>query len=103
MFENIAAEFLRKQGFDLYCCRMDDSRLEEDFFIRTADVLLPVEVKAVSGRSKSLKTLIKSERYPDIRSEIKLSSGNIGFENSIYTFPLGCGFLLRRWRDRFFG
>ena len=103
MFENIAAELLRKQGFDLYCCRRDDSRLEEDFFIRTADVLLPVEVKAVSGRSKSLTTLIKSERYPDIRSGIKLSSGNIGFENSIYTFPLCCGFLLRRWRDRFFG
>ncbi len=103
LFENIAAELLRKQGFDLYYYRRNDSRLEEDFFIRTADELLPVEVKAVSGRSKSLTTLIQSERYPDIHSGIKLSSGNIGFENHIYTFPLFCGFLLRRWRDRFFG
>ena len=62
-----------------------------------------LEVKAVSGRSKSLATLIQSERYPDIRFGVKLSAGNIGLEKQVYTFPLCCGFLLRRWRDRLFG
>ena len=102
LFENIAAEQLRKQGFDLYYYRREDSRLEEDFFIRASDMLIPLEVKAVSGRARSLNTLIKSDRYPDIRCGIKLSSGNIGFENNIYTFPLPCVFLLRSWRDHFF-
>ncbi len=102
LYENIAAELLRKQGFDLYYYRRDDSRLEEDFFIRTADALIPVEVKAANGRSKSLSTLIKSDHYPDIRFGIKLSQADIGFENNIYSFPLYCGFLLKKWRDAFF-
>ena len=102
VYENIAAELLRKQGFDLYYYRRDDSRLEEDFFIRTADALIPVEVKASNGKSKSLSTLIRSDHYPDIRFGIKLSMANIGFENRIYTFPFYCGFLLKKWRDRYF-
>lgn len=102
LFENIAAELLRKQGFDLYYYRREDSRLEEDFFIRTADALVPVEVKATNGKSKSLSTLIKSDHYPDIHFGIKLGMSNIGFENQIYTFPFYCGFLLKRWRDAFF-
>ena len=102
LFENIAAELLRKQGFDLYYYRREDSRLEEDFFIRTADALVPVEVKATNGKSKSLSTLIKSDHYPDIRFGIKLGLSNIGFENQIYTFPFYCGFLLKKWRNAFF-
>lgn len=93
---------LRKQGFDLYYYRRDNSRLEEDFFIRTVDALVPVEVKAANGKSKSLSPLIKSDHYPDIRFGIKLGMTDIGFENQIYTFPLFCGFLLKRWRDAFF-
>lgn len=103
LYENIAGELLRKQGFDLYYYRRDDSRLEEDFFIRTVDSLVPVEVKAANGKSKSLSTLIKSDHYPDIRFGIKLGMTNIGFENQIYTFPFFCGFLLKRWRDAFYG
>ena len=102
LYENITAELLKKQGFGLYYYRKEDSKLEEDFFIRTSEVLVPVEVKATNGKSKSLSTLIQSDRYPDIRFGIKLISGNIGFENQIYTFPFYCGFLLKRWRDQYF-
>ena len=102
LYENIAAELLRKQGFALYYYRRGDSQLEEDFFIRTADALVPVEVKATTGRSKSLSTLIKSDHYPDILFGIKLSIANMGFENQIYSFPFFCGFLLKKWRDAFF-
>jgi len=59
--------------------------------------LIPVEVKAKGGRSKSLRTLIDSDRYPDIHYGIKLMGGNIGYSNNIYTFPYYCAFLLRKY------
>jgi hypothetical protein len=71
--------------------------LEEDFFVRTTDVLIPLEVKAANGRAKSLRTLIGSERYEDIKYGIKLTGGNIGYNDNIYTFPYFCAFLLKRY------
>ena len=71
--------------------------MEEDFFVRTAMGLVPVEVKARSGRAKSLRVLIESAKYPDIACGIKLAGANIGYSNSIYTFPYFCAFLLRRF------
>lgn len=97
LYENIIAESLVKQGYSLYYYKREDSTLEEDFFVRTKKSLVPVEVKAVSGRSKSLRTLIDSDRYPDIRYGIKLSKNNIGFENNIFTFPYFCSFLMKRY------
>jgi hypothetical protein len=75
--------------------------LEEDFFLRTASDLIPVVVKAKSGRSKSLRRLIDSSHYPDIRYGFKLSMNNIGHENRIYTFPYFCAFLLKRFLASF--
>lgn len=96
LYENAAAEALSKSGYSLYYYKKNDSTLEEDFFIRTKDELLPVEVKAVNGRAKSLRTLIRSSAYPDIRHGIKLIGGNVGYADGIYTFPFFCAFLLRR-------
>ena len=103
LYENFMAEALVKQGYDLYYYKRDDSRLEEDFFIRTSDSLVPVEVKAGTARSKALRTMIREERYPDIRWGIKFIRGNIGWGNDIYTFPHFCGFLLKRWIEARFG
>ena len=97
LFENIVGEALVKSGYDLYYYKRDDSQLEEDFFVRTADALVPVEVKATNSRSKSLSTLIKSEKYADISYGIKFTGGNIGFANNIYTFPYFCAFLLKKY------
>jgi len=97
LFENIVGEALAKCGYGLYYYKRDDSTLEQDFFIRTASELIPVEVKAKSSKSKSLSTLIRSEKYSDIRYGIKLTGGNIGFSDSIYTFPYFCAFLLKRY------
>lgn len=96
LYENIVGEALSKSEYDLYYYKREDSTLEEDFFVRTSDELLPVEVKATNGRSKSLRTLIESDKYPDIKRGIKLCKGNIGFENNIFTFPYYTAFLLRR-------
>ena len=95
LYESIVGEALVKSGCKLYYYKRENSTLEEDFFLRTRDSLVPVEVKASNNKSKSLSTLIGSEKYPDIRFGIKLINGNIGFENNIYSFPHFCAFLLK--------
>ena len=97
LYENIVGEALVKAGYGLYYYKREDSTLEEDFFVRTKSSLVPVEVKSSNNRSKSLQTLIKSEKYTDIRFGIKLCLANIGLSNSIYTFPYFCAFLLKRY------
>ena len=97
LFENIVAEAIKKSGGELYYYRRDDSKLEEDFFLRSKSNLVPIEVKKTNGRSKSLRTLIESDHYPDISFGVKIADGNIGFENGIHTVPHFCAFLLKEW------
>ena len=99
LYENIAANCLVKQGYDLYYYKKEDSRLEQDFFVRTISCLVPVEVKATNGKAKSLSSLIKSDKYPDIKWGIKFINGNIGFANNIYSFPFICAFLLKKFLE----
>nr|MCR5332382.1 ATP-binding protein [Lachnospiraceae bacterium] len=73
------------------------STLEEDFFIRSRDNLIPVEVKSNRQASRSLRNLIEGEKYSDIAFGIKLGDQNIGHENDIYTFPYFCVFLIKRY------
>ena len=101
LYENIIGEALTKSGYHLYYYRREDSTLEEDFFIRSADSLIPVEVKARSGKTKSLRTLIDSDKYPDIQYGFKLSYNNIGYSDKIFTFPYFCAFLLKRFIKEF--
>lgn len=97
LYENIVAESLCKQGYDLFYYKRENATLEQDFFVRTKKSLVPVEVKATNGNAKSLKTLISSENYPDITTGIKFIHGNIGLANNIHTFPYFCAFLLKRY------
>lgn len=101
LYENTVGEALMKSGYALYYYRRDDSTLEEDFFIRSKDSLIPIEVKAKSGRTKSMRTLIESDKYPDVRYGFKLSSNNIGYSDRIFTFPYFCAFLLKRFMKTF--
>lgn len=101
LYENILAESLHKQGYELYYYKKEDSTLEEDFFVRAKNYLVPVEVKATNGVAKSLRTLIKSEHYKDIAYGIKFVQGNIGFSDNIFTFPYFCSFLLKRYLKDF--
>ena len=95
LYENIMAESLKKQGFELYYYKREDSTLEEDFFVRAKNFLIPVEVKAKNRTAKSLRTLLGSDKYPDIT--IKFVRGNVGFADNIFTFPYFCSFLLKRY------
>lgn len=97
LYESIVAEALVKGGYRLYYYKREDSTLEENFFVRTAADLIPIEVKAKNGKAKSLAQLIKSDKYADISYGIKFCAGNIGSKNGIYTFPYYCAFLLKRY------
>ena len=100
LYENVVGEALVKSGYELYYYKREDSTLEEDFFVRTANELIPVEVKAKSGKAKSMRTLIDSEKYPEIQYGIKLTGGNIGHSEGIYTFPYFCAFLMKKYLKR---
>lgn len=97
LYENAVGEALTKQGLALAYYRKEDSTLEQDFFVRTTDRLVPVEVKSRGGCAQSLKTLIRSDRYEDISWGIKLHGGNVGWENRVLTLPCFSAFLLRRF------
>lgn len=97
LYENIVAEALTKSGADLFYYKRQDSTLEEDFFLRTKNNLIPIEVKSANASAKSLQTLIKSEKYKDIQWGIKLVDGNVGFANNVLTIPYFCAFLLKRF------
>ena len=89
LYENVVGEALVKSGYELYYYKREDSTLEEDFFVRTASELIPVEVKAKSGK--------ENDRYPEIHHGIKLTGGNVGFSDNVYTFPYFCTFLMKRY------
>ena len=101
LYENVVAEALVKTGYSLFYYKRDDSTLEEDFFIRSKDYLIPVEVKSRSGRSKSLRTLIESDKYSDIQYGFKLTFNNVSYSDQVYTFPYFCTFLLKRFMKTF--
>lgn len=97
IFENVVANELKKQGYDLYFYRNEKGTIEMDFFIRDADSLIPVEVKAGDNATRSLKKLIESTEYPDIKYGIKLCNKNIGKNENFYTIPYFLTFMLKRW------
>lgn len=97
LYENMVGEALKKSGYELYYYKRNDSTLEEDFFVRTVSDLIPIEVKATNNKSKSLRLLIDSNKYPYIRYGIKFINGNVGYADNIYTFPYFCAFLLKRY------
>ena len=97
LYENVVGEALVKSGYRLYYYKRDDSSLEQDFFVRTANALIPVEVKAQNGMAKSIRTLISGKKYADIHCGIKFTGSNMGYGEQIYTFPYFCAFLLKRY------
>lgn len=97
IYENIVGDMLAKQGYRLFYYRSERPALEMDFFVRDADSLVPVEVKASDGATATLNNLLKTGRYPDVKYGIKLGYKNIGFNGKFYTFPYFLTFLLKRF------
>ena len=97
IYENVVADMLVKQGYNLYFYKNEKGTLEMDFFIRDIDSLIPVEVKANDNSTISLNNLIDDKKYKDIKYGIKLCNKNIGFNGKFYTFPYFLTFLLKRF------
>lgn len=97
IYENIVGDMLVKQGYRLFYYHSDRPALEMDFFIRDADSLIPVEVKANGGATASLNRLLNDDKYNDVKYGIKLGYRNIGFNGKFYIFPYFLTFLLRRF------
>lgn len=97
IYENVVADMLVKQGYNLYFYKNEKGTLEMDFFIRDDNSLIPIEVKANDNSTVSLKNLIDSGNYKDIKYGIKLCNKNIGFNGKFYTFPYFMTFLLKRY------
>lgn len=101
LFESIIGEALVKSGYELRYFKKENSTLEEEFFVRHKDYLVPIEVKATNNKSKSLSSLIKNNDYSEITFGIKIVKGNIGYENNICTFPHFCAFLIKDFLSTF--
>ena len=96
LYENIVGEAFMKSGLGLFYYKRENATLEQDFFVRTAKSLVPVEVKGDRGVGRSMRQLVGSDRYPDIRWGIKLHGGNVGFEGHVLSIPTFCAFLVNR-------
>lgn len=97
IYENIVADMLVKQGYNLYFYKNEKGTVEMDFFVRDKESLIPVEVKADDGATISLNNLVETEKYKDVKYGIKLCYKNIGFNGKFYTFPYFLTFLLKRY------
>lgn len=94
IYENIIADALVKQGYNLYFYKNEKSTIGMDFFVRDTDSLIPIEVKAKDNPTPSLNKLIKNN---NVNYGIKLCYKNYGFNNKFYTIPYFAVFCLKRW------
>ena len=94
IFENLIADIFAKMGRKLYYYHKD-SGLEVDFVIRYKGKCTLVEVKAVTGNTKSAKTILRHPEKYHVDSAIKLGEYNVGRNEQTLTLPLYMAFLLR--------
>ena len=97
IYENIIADMLVKEGYNLYFYKNEKGTLEMDFFLRDTNSLIPIKVKANDNSTPSLNTLINNKKYKSIKYGIKLCNKNIGYNDKFYTFPYFLTFLLKRF------
>lgn len=93
IFENLMADFLCKSGQKLYYFHKD-SGLELDFLVRFKGECVILEVKAKTGKAKSMTTVLKNKDVYHVNNAIKLGKYNVGREGEVLTIPLYMGFLV---------
>ena len=82
VFENLVAGVLERNGHPVRYYRNDDAEVE--FLIENDDGVVPVEVKASAGRSRSLDRLLAGAVVP---YGVKLTGGNVGVAGKKITLP----------------
>ena len=85
IYENVIGDIFAKSGKKLYYFEKN-SRIEMDFFIRYKKMAVAVEVKsAEKATSKSMTSMIQNYH---VKHGIKLTSGNVGGNELVESFPL---------------
>ena len=82
VYENLIAGILERNGFPIRYYRNDAAEVE--FLTEVDDGVVPVEVKASSGRTRSLDDLLKGDAVP---YGYKLTDGNVGVVGKKVTLP----------------
>lgn len=96
IFENLIGSFLKMQEIPLYYFKNEKGTLEVDFVASSKFGIIPIEVKATSNKSKSLKEIIKNKgKYPDIPYAIKLTEQNIFLNDKILHIPHYLAFMIK--------
>lgn len=94
IFENLMADFLCKSGQKLYYFHRN-SGIELDFLVRLNGECVVLEVKARTGKAKSMATVLKSKDVYHVNNAIKLGQYNVGRDGEVLTIPLYMGFLVK--------
>ena len=82
VYENFVATVLQRNGHALRYYRKDESEVE--FLVETPAGVVPVEVKAQTGRTLSLDKLLAR---PQVPFGYKLTGGNVGVSGKKITLP----------------
>lgn len=85
IYESLVANILAKRGEELYYYKKEDSTLEIEFILERDCKLVPVEVKARKGSTRSLNELLKMD---NIERGYKLTAQNTGVVEKKITLPL---------------
>ena len=93
IFENIIADAFSKMDRKLYYYHKD-SGLEVDFVTEYLNETTLIEVKAVTGNTKSSRTILKNYNTYNVKNCIKFGEYNIGNTDGILTLPYYLVFML---------
>lgn len=85
IYENLIADMLTKRGYRLNYYRNTNGTVELEFLISREAAVLPIEVKANNGPTRSLDTLLELEAIP---YGYKFTSTNVGTVEKKITMPL---------------
>lgn len=94
IYENIVSDAFSKMGKKLYYFKRD-SGLEIDFVSKVDDTLSLIEVKAKSGKSKSLRTVLGNKQKYNVDIAYKLGDYDVTANNNIISIPHYMAFLLK--------
>ena len=93
VFESLMADILGKMGRKLYYFHKN-SGLELDFVIPYKGDCTPLECKATTGNTKSLKTVLKHPEHYHVYHALKVGDYNVGRNGPILTLPFYMAFML---------
>lgn len=85
IYESLIADILSKRGEELYYYKKEDSTLELEFILERDCSIVPVEVKAKKGQTRSMNEVLKQKH---IARGYKMTAQNTGVVDKKITLPL---------------